>query len=66
MPAFICGQSLKAKQLIPIMPNYRIKSSGLYAVYPPSRHLANKVRRLIDFLKSYYQSRPEWDFIDSE
>jgi len=66
MPAFICGQSLKTQQLIPIMPNYRIKSSGLYAVYPPSRHLANKVRRLIDFLKIYYQSRPEWDVSELE
>lgn len=62
IPAFICGQSLKSQQLIALMPNYYIKSSGLYAVYPPSRHLANKVRSLIDFLKDYYQNRPEWDF----
>lgn len=62
IPAFICSQSLKSKQLIPLMPNYYIKSSGLYAVYPPSRHLANKVRSLIDFLKDYYQNRQEWDF----
>ena len=62
IPAFICGQSLKSQQLIALMPNYYIKSSGLYAVYPPSRNLANTVRSLIDFLKDYYQNRPEWDF----
>lgn len=61
MPSFICSQSLKSQQLIPIMPHYSMQSSGLYAVYPPSRHLANKVRSLIDFLKDYYQQRPDWD-----
>lgn len=61
IPAFICGESLQTQKLIRLMPNYQIKSSGLYAVYPPSRHLANKVRRLIDFLKEYYQHHSEWD-----
>ncbi|WP_171294312.1 LysR family transcriptional regulator [Acinetobacter sp. MB5] len=57
IPSFICEPSLKAQKLIPVMPNYRIQSSGLYAMYPPSRHLANKIRCLIDFLKKYFEDR---------
>ncbi|MCF6195062.1 MAG: hypothetical protein L3J50_00040 [Emcibacter sp.] len=39
------------------------RTSGLnaYAVYPETRHLPNRVRRLIDFLKQKFTGKPYWD-----
>ena len=31
------------------------------AVYPPGRHLALKVRALVDFLAERFRGEPEWD-----
>jgi DNA-binding transcriptional LysR family regulator len=34
---------------------------AVYAMYPPGRHLALKVRVLVDFLAERYRGGPEWD-----
>jgi DNA-binding transcriptional LysR family regulator len=34
---------------------------GVHALYPHSRHLAAKVRVLVDFLAERYRGTPPWD-----
>ncbi|MGV2077337.1 MULTISPECIES: hypothetical protein [unclassified Rhizobium] len=34
---------------------------GLYVVYPPARHLALKVRVLVDYLVTAFRGQPKWD-----
>jgi len=39
--------------------NWQIASLTLYAIYPPTRHLAVKVRLFIDFLVERFSAGPE-------
>lgn len=61
IPSFICGPSIQAKQLVPLLPDYKIQSTCLYAVYPSARYLARKVRALVDFIKQFYSTTPQWN-----
>lgn len=61
LPTFIAGPALRAGTIRPLLRDSEIPPLGLYAVYPPARHLAHKVRALIDFLVSHYAGQPEWD-----
>lgn len=49
-PTFLIGQDLKAGTLVELMPAYRSIELGIYAVYPTRKHVAPKVRALVDFL----------------
>lgn len=61
LPTFIAGPALRAGTIRPLLRDSEIPPLGLYAVYPHARHLAHKVRALIDFLVSHYTGEPEWD-----
>jgi DNA-binding transcriptional LysR family regulator len=39
--------------------NWQIAPLTLYAIYPPTRHLAVKVRLFIDFLVERFSAGPE-------
>jgi DNA-binding transcriptional LysR family regulator len=41
---------LEAGTLVELMPEYRSIEVGIYALYPTRKHVAPKVRALIDFL----------------
>lgn len=60
-PSFILYQALKAGHLVQLLPDYFLPELGLYAVYPPTRHLSKRVRTLVDFLAEYCGERPYWD-----
>ncbi|WP_305805887.1 LysR family transcriptional regulator [Stenotrophomonas sp. YIM B06876] len=49
-PDFIVGQALAGGRLVRVLPDYRIASIGIHAVYPSRSHLAPKVRSFIDYL----------------
>jgi DNA-binding transcriptional LysR family regulator len=61
LPTFIAGPDLQAGRLVAILTDYRAPELSLYAIYPPTRHLAAKVRLFIDFLVERFGSRPSWD-----
>jgi len=50
LPVFLAENALKRGALQPILADYKAPEITLYAVYPPTRHLAVKVRLFIDFL----------------
>lgn len=49
-PSFLVGPDLAAGALVELMPAYRSIELGIYAIYPTRKHLAPKVRALLDFL----------------
>ncbi len=61
LPTFILKPYLQNGSLLPILDGYRVKPAGIYAVYPPNRHLSAKVRSFVDFLVQHFGEEPEWD-----
>jgi DNA-binding transcriptional LysR family regulator len=60
-PTFLVGDDLAAGTLVELMPAFRSIEIGIYAVYPTRKHVAPKVRALVDFLAGHFaQKRPSW------
>jgi DNA-binding transcriptional LysR family regulator len=55
LPHFIAEDALKRGALHPILNDYAAPAIALYAIYPPTRHLAVKVRFFIDFLVERFE-----------
>lgn len=49
-PSFLFEEPVTQEQLEPVLVDYYRTSSGLYAIYPYSKHVSSKVRALVDFL----------------
>jgi DNA-binding transcriptional LysR family regulator len=60
-PSFLAGPSLQAGRLKPLLEDFAERRLAVYAMYPPGRHLALKVRVLVDFLAERYRGEPAWD-----
>jgi DNA-binding transcriptional LysR family regulator len=56
VPTFIAADALQAGRLATCLDNYQAPELALYALYPPTRHLAVKVRLFIDFLVKRFES----------
>lgn len=61
LPSFIAGPCLRDGRLISLLTERGYDDYGIYALYPPGRHLALKVRVLVDFLTAAFRGRPDWD-----
>jgi DNA-binding transcriptional LysR family regulator len=61
VPSFVAGPRLRIGSVKPLLSQYEDEPRGLYAVYPPARHLALKVRVLVDFLANAFRGQPKWD-----
>ena len=61
VPSFMAGPCFRAGRLTPLLQHFEDNALGIHAIYPPGRHLALKVRVLIDFLGARFQGEPEWD-----
>ncbi|MGO9773993.1 MAG: LysR family transcriptional regulator [Roseiarcus sp.] len=61
VPSFIAGSRLRAGLLEPLLRAYEERPNGVYALYPAGRHLAIKVRVLVDFLVERFRGEPKWD-----
>jgi len=51
LPDWLVREPIARGELVPLLPQYRFPSQGIYAVYPNTRHVPAKVRALIDFLQ---------------
>jgi DNA-binding transcriptional LysR family regulator len=65
LPAFIAGRALRAGSLRSFLADYKAPPLALYALYPPTRHLALKVRLLIDFLVNRFGGEREIEQVPS-
>jgi len=61
VPSFVAGDAIHAGRLMPLLRGYEPPAVPVQAVYPPGRHLALKVRALVDFLAERFRGEPEWD-----
>jgi DNA-binding transcriptional LysR family regulator len=59
IPAFLVRDEVRNGQLAPLLEGFEPRPIDLYAIYPPTRFLAAKVRLFIDFLAERFAgSRP--------
>lgn len=61
LPSFIAGPKMRDGSLRVLLAERGYDDFGIYALYPPGRHLALKVRVMVDFLTAAFKGRPEWD-----
>lgn len=61
VPSFIAGEALRAGRVRRILQAFEPEPYTVHALYPHSRHLAAKVRVLVDFLVARYRGTPHWD-----
>jgi DNA-binding transcriptional LysR family regulator len=61
LPTFYVHAALASGQLVRVLSDHHWPELSAYAVYPPTRHLSNRVRTLIDFLVERLAGEPNWD-----
>lgn len=61
VPSFVAGDALRDGRLQIVLGEYEPEPRGLFVLYPPGRHLAAKVRVLVDFLAQCFRGKPHWD-----
>lgn len=61
VPSFVAGDALRAGRVRQVLQEFEPEPYGIHALYPHSRHLAAKVRVLVDFLAERYRGTPPWD-----
>ncbi|MDR7375937.1 DNA-binding transcriptional LysR family regulator [Rhodoferax ferrireducens] len=59
-PSFLVGADLAAGRLVQLLPGYQAMEMGIYAVYPTRKHVAPKVRALVDFLAGEFARPRAW------
>lgn len=59
-PLYAIEDALKDGRLEHVLPEFSTDTFGLYALYPPNRHLTRRVRALIDHLASEFSARWNW------
>lgn len=52
LPDWLADPALRTGELQRLLPLYRFPAQGIYAVYPDTRYLPEKVRSFIDFLRA--------------
>lgn len=50
LACFMAREPIARGQLVPVLPDWHIEPIPLYIVYPPNRHLSNKVRVFVDWV----------------
>ena len=60
LPSFLVHRDLASGALIELLPAYRAATLGVHAVYPSRKHLAAKVRTLVDFLVERFGRQALW------
>ncbi len=58
LPSYLADASVTSGELVPVLSEYLPTGQTLQAVYPHRRHLAGKVRALIDHLVEWFQIHP--------
>lgn len=61
VPSFVAGQDIKDGRLVALLTRFEVAPLPVQAIYPPGRHLALKVRALVDFLVERFRGQPDWD-----
>ena len=60
MPDFIVWESIQEGRLVRVLNEYIFPEVGMYAIYPPTRHLSAKIRTFVDTLVAHFSPEPYW------
>lgn len=60
-PSFVLGEHLTSGALERLLPDYATESLSIHAVYPSVRLMSTKLRRFLDLLEDWFESRRGWD-----
>jgi LysR family transcriptional regulator, regulator for bpeEF and oprC len=60
-PEYMARDAIKKRKLIPMLKDWQRDPMPLYLVYPPSKHISNKVRIFADWLIKLFANRDEND-----
>lgn len=60
MPDFIVWDSIASGNLVQVLKDYKFPQVGIYAIYPPTRHLSAKIRTFVDQLVGHFSPEPAW------
>jgi LysR family transcriptional regulator for bpeEF and oprC len=58
LPAFIVRPHLAEGRLRPVLADWLVTPIPLYVVYPPHRHLSNKLRVFVDWVTTLFAAAP--------
>ncbi len=58
LPSYLAEPAVQRGDLVPVLPGFLPTGQTLQAVYPHRRHLAGKVRALIDHLVAWFATHP--------
>jgi DNA-binding transcriptional LysR family regulator len=61
LPSFIAYQEIASGRLVSLLNDYQLRHNHAYAIYPPTRHLSQRVRVFVDFLAKRFEGMPYWD-----
>lgn len=60
VPDFVATESLQSGRVRRLLADHADTPLGVFALYPPGRHLAASVRALVDFLVAQFQGQADW------
>ncbi len=58
LPSYLADPMVDSGELVPVLTSFLPTGQTLQAVYPHRRHLAGKVRALIDHLVEWFATHP--------
>lgn len=58
LPSFLANDAIACGKLVPVLADQMVPDRTLQAIYPHRRHLAGKVRALIDHLVAWFDVHP--------
>jgi DNA-binding transcriptional LysR family regulator len=61
VPSFIAYKEIESGALVSVLKNYKPLQLDVYAIYPQTRHLSQRVRAFVDFLVKRFEGTPYWD-----
>lgn len=61
LPEFAAAPALARGRVSALLDGFEVEPHGVFALYPPGRHLAVKVRVLVDFLARRYAGTVDWN-----
>ncbi|MEE8270223.1 MAG: LysR substrate-binding domain-containing protein, partial [Alphaproteobacteria bacterium] len=61
LPTFIAADHITDGRLAVVLPDYGLRESAVFAVFPQNRYLSTKVRAFVDFLAERFGPEPYWD-----
>ncbi len=61
IPSFIVYKEIDRGALVPLLTTVKKPQLEAHAIYPPTRHLSQRVRAFVDFLVKRFEGTPYWD-----